>query len=55
VTDFDLRTRTGTIVGVIGGYQEGGSTPAISYSPYLGEEIQRLYRQAVAGEAAPAG
>jgi hypothetical protein len=46
---------TGTIVGVLGGYQEGGSTAAISYSSYLGEEIQRLYRQAVADEAAPAG
>jgi V8-like Glu-specific endopeptidase len=54
VTRLDPRTRTGTIVGVLGGYQEGGSTEAISYSSYLGEEIQRLYRQAVADEAAPA-
>jgi len=55
ITRLDPLTRTGTIVGVIGGYQQGGDTPAISYSPYLGEEIQRLYRQAVADEAAPAG
>jgi hypothetical protein len=55
ITRLDPLTRTGTIVGVIGGYQEGGSTPAISYSPYLGEESQRLYRQAIAGEAAAAG
>ena len=55
VTHFDSRTRTGTIVGVIGGYQEGGSTPAISYSSYLGDAVQRLYRQAVADEAAAAG
>jgi hypothetical protein len=55
VTDLNLLTRTGTIVGVIGGYQEGGDTPAISYSPYLGEEVERLYRQAVADEAAQAG
>ena len=54
VTNFNLRTRTGTIVGVIGGYEEGGSTEAISYSSYLGEEVQRLYQQAVADEAASA-
>ena len=55
VTRFDSRTRTGTIVGVIGGFQEGGDTAAISYSPYLGDAVQRLYREAVAGEAASAG
>jgi len=42
-------------VGVIGGYEEGGSTAAISYSPYLGEQVEQLYHQAVADEAAPAG
>jgi V8-like Glu-specific endopeptidase len=51
ITDFDRQTRTGTIVGVLGGYQEGGSTPDISYSAYLGSQIQALYRQAVAAEA----
>jgi len=51
VTHFNLRTRTGTIVGVLGGYEEGGSTAAISYSSYLGPEVQRLYEQAVADEA----
>ncbi len=55
VTRFNPRTRTGTIVGVLGGYQEGGSTSAISYSSYLGNSVQRLYQQAVAAEAAPAG
>jgi len=50
VTHFDLRTRTGTIVGVLGGYEEGGSTAAISYSSYLGPEIEQLYHQAVADE-----
>jgi V8-like Glu-specific endopeptidase len=56
VAHFDPRARTGTIVGVLGGYQEGGSTEAISYSSYLGEEVQRLYQQAVVDEAAsPSG
>ena len=51
VTRFDPRTRTGTIVGVLGGYQEGGSTEAVSYSSYLGPQVEQLYRQAVADEA----
>jgi V8-like Glu-specific endopeptidase len=46
VTGFDPRTRTGTIVGVIGGYQEGGDTPSVSYSPYFGSGIYQLYEQA---------
>jgi V8-like Glu-specific endopeptidase len=49
VTHFDPRSRTGTIVGVIGGYQEGGDTPSVSYSAYFGSGIQQLYDQATAG------
>lgn len=48
VTGFDPRTRTGTIVGVIGGYQAGGDTDAISYSVYLNDAIRNLYEQAQA-------
>ena len=51
VTHFNPRTRNGTIVGVIGGYQQGGDTAAISYSSYLGAAVQRLYQQAVADQA----
>jgi V8-like Glu-specific endopeptidase len=47
VTGFDPRTHTGTIVGVIGGYQEGGDTPSVSYSPYFGSGIYQLYEQAI--------
>ncbi len=47
VTRFDARSRTGTIVGVIGGYQQGGDTPSVSYSSYLGSGIQQLYQQAI--------
>jgi len=46
ITRFDPRTRTGTIVGVIGGYQEGGATDAVSYSAYLNGDIRQLYEQA---------
>jgi V8-like Glu-specific endopeptidase len=48
VTRLDLKTRTGTIVGVIGGYQQGGDTDSISYSPYLDDNIKKLYEQAEA-------
>jgi len=48
VTGYDPRTRTGTIVGVIGGYQVGGDTDSISYSVYLSDGIRSLYQQAEA-------
>jgi V8-like Glu-specific endopeptidase len=48
VTGFDPTTGTGRIVGVLGGYQEGGDTQAISYSAYLGSAIRQLYDQAIA-------
>ncbi len=47
-TRFDPRARTGTIVGVIGGYQQGGDTPSISYSAYFNNDIRALYEQAEA-------
>ncbi|MDH6125284.1 trypsin-like serine protease [Kitasatospora sp. GP82] len=46
VTDLDPKTRTGTVVGVIGGYQQGGDTPDISYSSYFGDQVQALYDRA---------
>lgn len=48
LTSFDPQTHTGTIVGVIGGYQQGGDTDSISYSAYLNGDIRRLYDQAAA-------
>jgi V8-like Glu-specific endopeptidase len=46
LTGFNPQTRDGTIVGVIGGYQEGGNTDAVSYSSYLGPEAETLYKEA---------
>jgi V8-like Glu-specific endopeptidase len=55
IMHFDRITRTGTIIGVIGGYQQGGDTDSISYSAYLGQAIGLLYRQAIAaGTTLPA-
>ena len=52
VRQFSPRSRTGTIVGVIGGYQEGGDTPSVSYSVRLGAAVHDLYEQAVSGKTA---
>jgi V8-like Glu-specific endopeptidase len=52
VTHFDSRSRTGTVVGVIGGYQQGGDTPSVSYSAYFGSGIQQLYQQALSASTA---
>ncbi|QKW19476.1 trypsin-like serine protease [Kitasatospora sp. NA04385] len=49
VTRLDPGTRTGTVVGVIGGYQEGGDSADTSYSSYFGERVRALYAQASGG------
>ena len=46
VTGFDPSTHTGTVVGVIGGYQQGGNSPDISYSSYFGSGVQALFDRA---------
>jgi V8-like Glu-specific endopeptidase len=43
------KTGLGTVIGVIGGYQQGGDTPAISYSIIFGRNVQGLYQEATAG------
>lgn len=43
VTDVDPATGYGTVIGVIGGYQEGGDTADLSYSPYFDSDIQGLF------------
>jgi V8-like Glu-specific endopeptidase len=42
-------TGQGTVIGVIGGYEQGGYTPAISYSIMFEANVAALYRTAVAG------
>ncbi len=32
--------------GLIGGYQQGGATPSVSYSPYFGANVRNLYNTA---------
>ncbi len=40
----DPRTGLGTVIGVIGGYQEGGDTNSVSYADRLGESVAAMYR-----------
>jgi V8-like Glu-specific endopeptidase len=42
-------TGLGTVIGVIGGYQQGGSTPSVSYSSRFGRAVAALYQRAAAG------
>jgi V8-like Glu-specific endopeptidase len=41
------KTGRGWVIGVIGGFQEGGDTPSVSYSPRFFSRILALYRKAV--------
>jgi hypothetical protein len=44
LTGINPDSGLGTIVGLIGGYQQGGVTPSLSYSSPFGQVIHRLYR-----------
>ncbi|MFE0461784.1 trypsin-like serine peptidase [Kitasatospora sp. NPDC058965] len=41
-------TDRGELIGVIGGYQQGGDTPDVSYSVSFDDRVLALYRQATA-------
>jgi V8-like Glu-specific endopeptidase len=45
----DKATGTGTVTGVIGGYEQGGITSSVSYSVAFGKTAGALYATAVAG------
>ncbi|GAA4847700.1 hypothetical protein [Kitasatospora terrestris] len=49
VTDLDPTTRTGAVVGVIGGYREGGDTADTSSSSYSGDRVRVPYQRASGG------
>lgn len=44
----DSSTGQGTVIGVIGGFEEGGDIASVSYSPRFGSAVQSLYQTAVA-------
>ena len=47
ISDYDPTTGSGTLIGVIGGYETGGDTPDVSYSPLFGSNVRTLYDQAL--------
>ncbi|MFE9499379.1 trypsin-like serine peptidase [Streptomyces collinus] len=49
LANFNTHTGKGDVVGSIGGWKTGGPTADVSYSPYFGSDIRRLYDAAVAG------
>ncbi|MFF0001646.1 trypsin-like serine peptidase [Streptomyces avermitilis] len=49
LANFNTHTGKGDVVGSIGGWKTGGPTADISYSPYFGSDIRRLYNAAEAG------
>jgi V8-like Glu-specific endopeptidase len=44
----DQTTGQGMVIGVIGGYEEGGDTPSVSYSTAFGRNVSSLYQTAAA-------
>jgi V8-like Glu-specific endopeptidase len=49
LTGVDAATGQGTVIGVIGGYQQGGNTPQVSYAAVFGTAVAQLYATAQAG------
>ncbi len=47
LTHYDPKTRRGEVVGVIGGYEQGGAEDEVSYSAYFDDDVRRLYEEAV--------
>ncbi len=47
LADLDPGTGLGTLIGVIGGYQQGGATDSVSYAARLGAGAAALYQDAV--------
>jgi V8-like Glu-specific endopeptidase len=51
LADISPATGDGWVIGVIGGYQQGGDTPDISYSPRFYAAVQSLYLTAVSADS----
>ncbi|GGS05508.1 hypothetical protein GCM10010252_50290 [Streptomyces aureoverticillatus] len=50
--NFDEKTKTGDVVGNLGGWGGGGASASVSYAPYYDGEVFKLYQDAVDGVAA---
>jgi V8-like Glu-specific endopeptidase len=54
LANVNPKTGAGQVIGVIGGYEEGGDTPDVSYSPRFFSNIEALYQTAVAATSGTA-
>ena len=48
LADVNASTGLGTVLGAIGGYEQGGDTPSVSYAAVLGSNVEALYQRAEA-------
>jgi len=48
LADVSSTSGQGTVIGVIGGYEQGGLTPSVSYSSVFGTSVATLYQTAEA-------
>ncbi|MFD5757596.1 trypsin-like serine peptidase [Streptomyces sp. NPDC127044] len=46
LTDYDLKSHTGTVIGVLGGHEGGGDENDVSYAAYFDKDIAKLYQRA---------
>jgi V8-like Glu-specific endopeptidase len=51
LTQVNKTTGLGTVTGVIGGYEQGGDSPSVSYSAPFGSSVSALYQTAVAASS----
>lgn len=51
LVDVSRKSGMGTIVGVIGGYQQGGNSPDVSYSAPFGTALLSLYKKVLKAKA----
>jgi V8-like Glu-specific endopeptidase len=49
LADVNTSNGQGTVIGIIGGYEQGGDTPQVSYSIQFESNVASLYKTAVAG------
>ncbi|MFI9201929.1 trypsin-like serine peptidase [Streptomyces sp. NPDC053048] len=52
IANYDAKSRTGDVIGIVGGFNGGGNTANddwLSYSPVFDGEIRALYQDAVVG------
>ncbi|MEV7380151.1 trypsin-like serine peptidase [Streptomyces lydicus] len=46
LADYDPKSHTGTVIGVLGGHEGGGDQDDVSYAAYFDDDVAVLYRRA---------